>query len=100
MVLFRVFCFAGSSQQPPLGQASVCTGTYSLGKTSQAHAPPSRSKGSETPPSRVTSAKLGVTTPPKSPSKSLFTNLVLGIKGTPAAPLVTTGATPSEVIHL
>ncbi len=104
MVLFRVFCFAGSSQQPPLGQASVCTGTYSLGETSQAQAPPSRSKGSETPPSRVISAKLGVTTPPKSPSKSpsksLFTNLVLGIKGTPAAPLVTTGATPSEVIHL
>ena len=89
------FSLAGSSQQPPLGQASVCTGTYNLGETSQAQAPPSRSKGSETPPSRVTSAKLGVTTPPKSPSKSLFTSLVLGMNKTLAAPLVTTGATPS-----
>ena len=78
----------------------MCTGTYNLGETSQAQAPPSRSKSSETPPSRVTSAKLGVTTPPKSPSKSLFTNLVLGSNKTPAAPLVTTRVTPSKVIHL
>ena len=81
---------AGSSQQPGLGQASVCTGTYSLGETSQAqvrhsgtkvctgtynlgetsqaHVPPSGTRSVGTPPSRLpsTEAAPSATTPRKS----------------------------------
>jgi hypothetical protein len=81
---------AGSSQQPFLGQASVCTGTYSLGETSQAQVqhsrtkvctgtyslgetsqaqvPPSGTKRVGTPPSRLpsTEAAPSATTPTKS----------------------------------
>ena len=46
MNLFLCFglLITGSSQQPFLGQASVCTGTYSLGETSQAQVPHSGTK--------------------------------------------------------
>lgn len=42
----------GSSQQPLMGQASACTGTYSLGETSQAQIRGSDRKVLESPPIR------------------------------------------------
>lgn len=92
MNLFLCFglLITGSSQQPFLGQASVCTGTYSLGETSQAQVPhsgtkvctgtyslgetsqaqvpPSGTKSVGSPPSRLptTEAAPSATTPRKS----------------------------------
>jgi hypothetical protein len=89
-----------SQAQAPPNRIKECTGTHSLGETSQAQIPPIRTKGSETPPSR--SVALGVTTPPKSPSKSptksWFTTLVLGIAKSVDAPGVPFEAIPIEVI--
>jgi hypothetical protein len=87
------------AQVPPI-RTKESTGTYSLGETSQAQVPPIRTKGLETPPSR--SHALGVTTPPKSPSKSptksWFTTLVLGIANSVDAEKVAAEAIPTEVI--
>ena len=85
-----------SQAQVPPNRIKESTWTYSLGETSQAQVPPIRTKGLETPPSR--SVALGVTTPPKSPTKSWFTTLVLGIANSADALGIPSKAIPTEVI--